>query len=414
MRINKMKHIPIIVSTDNNYKCLLVMLTSLLTHRRRDTYYEVYVFVDKDFLPESKEDLLDFASDYREVCDIRFVLVGEAFKEAQIHIKGITMPTFYRLLAPQLLKEDRCIYLDTDTLVLDDLSQMLDLLNEEHYIAGVKAIAYIIDNKNDPAYCKQAMLPDICQYINAGVLVMNLKKMREDNLVERFLELVPMHMRGQDQDIINSVCYGKITFLPFSWNVMTKYSDWKIEDYEKVFSKEEICEAWNNPKIIHYANPFGKPWKDLECAMGDLWWETCRRSPAWEYYYHELQSLVFIKALYQNKKNAEYRKGVGSPFSLSFPRDYVIYGAGKRAADVVTYLRGNNIEPCYILVSDKRNLKTAIQDIDIFELSEKKDDLHDKTIVVATREALQKEIIQSLFYVEYKELIPISDGWMNS
>ena len=113
---------------------------------------------------------------------------------------------------------------------------------------------------------------------------MNLAKMRRDNLVDSFLELVSCGYQCPDQDIINSVCYGKLLFLPFSYNVMTKYANWRYEDYPQEFTLEELQDAWSAPAIIHYADRV-KPWNDPSCAMGDYWWNVCKTSKLWDYFY---------------------------------------------------------------------------------------------------------------------------------
>ncbi|MDR0618122.1 MAG: hypothetical protein LBG23_05145 [Endomicrobium sp.] len=73
-------------------------------------------------------------------------------------------------------------------------------------------------------------------YINAGVLLLNLKNLRADNVNKSWINLAekesfPFH----DQDIINLTCKGKIVFLPPEYNFAT-----------------------DNAKIIHFAN--NKPW----------------------------------------------------------------------------------------------------------------------------------------------------------
>ena len=70
------------------------------------------------------------------------------------------------------------------------------------------------------------------------------------------------------------------------------------------------------------------------------------------------------------------------------------------------------IIPEYIVVSDKNNNPSEIQNIEIREISEVCNNLHNRTIIIAVRENLHKEIISSLQQFDYGELLPVSDQFM--
>ena len=92
------------------------------------------------------------------------------------------------------------------------------------------------------------------EYINAGVLLLNLEKMRECNTQSKFLELVSKNYHHMDQDIINVACEGKILFLDSIYN---SFSFLKI----------------NNPSIIHFAGGNDcRPWRNTMAKYSDEWW----------------------------------------------------------------------------------------------------------------------------------------------
>ncbi|MCH5249284.1 MAG: glycosyltransferase family 8 protein [Lachnospiraceae bacterium] len=407
-----MRHIPVVFATDNNYKFFLITLTSLVSHAASDTFYDIYILVDNDFLAESEQEIREYLKNKSHNCDLKFINVGNIFNDVTMQLKTVTRPTFFRLLAPQLLSEDRCIYLDTDVVVLADLQELYDFSLADNYVAGVKAPGYILMSFKEE-YCKQALLPDLDQYINAGVLLMNLDKMRQDEVVVQFLNRLPMNMEFQDQDIINSVCYGKIKFLQFKYNVMSKYAHWSVKDYNGIYSETELRSAWNEPKIIHYADRF-KPWKNLNCALGEFWWDICKRTSLWEYFYNNLQNEFFSKAIYQSPGSTITTKKVAKLFDIAFDRKYVIYGAKDKARDLVAYMIEKEINIEFIVVSEMTDNPLEIEGIKVIDLLEAQDKMYDKTILIATRERFHTDIISNLLKYKYKECIPISDEWKAS
>ena len=395
-----MRHIPVAFATDNNYQIALIAIESLLTHAKPDTYYNIYILVDSTFLRESEEEMRNYVNKLGVDCGFTFLQVGNQFEHVTMRIESITRPTYFRLLLPDLLGEDKCIYLDTDVIVLDDLQELYDIDMADRYVAGVKAPAYILwaeHSKKD--YCRQASLPDMDQYINAGVLVMNLLQMRIDGIVKRFMEKIHLNMRSQDQDIINCVCYGKICFLPFKYNVMTKYADWQIESYQGMYTERELTEVWSNPCIIHYADRI-KPWNNLNCALGEVWWDICKKSFLWSYFYEKLQDLFFVKAIHQQSEWS-IKPSLSS-------KKYIVYGAGPRAKRVVWYLLEKGIVPEFIVVSSKDKNPDTIEDIPVYALDEVKDILSDKIILIAVKEKFQLEVISNIVQYSFKTYVLIS------
>ena len=166
--------------------------------------------------------------------------------------KHITTSACYRLFAPFLLPDiDKIIYLDSDLIVLDDIKKLWEF--EPEYIAGVQ----------DPMFIKQATKNDLKHlYINSGVMVMNLKNLRQINWLDRIkaTQCGLYNLSLLDQDIINIALSDEIEHLPLEWNV-----------YAKIYP-ETTCamiKARQNPKIIHWCGK-EKPWND-DVWMQDEW-----------------------------------------------------------------------------------------------------------------------------------------------
>ncbi|MCI8400771.1 MAG: glycosyltransferase family 8 protein [Lachnospiraceae bacterium] len=404
-------HIRIAYATANDYEYTVVSMYSVLKHADLKTVFDFYILVDNDFCGRSRDCLRKCLEPYKDRCHIIFLNVGDIFNNVQLKIDFINRPTYFRLLLPDLLPEDRCIYLDSDTIVCTGLEELFEVEMKKNYIAGVKAPWYVLKAPKE-SYCRQALLPDLRQYVNAGVLVMNLKQMREDHVVKKFLELLPLNMDSQDQDILNSVCYNKIHFLACKYNVMTKYAMWKVPDYDGLFSEKELKDAWNNPGIIHYADR-EKPWRNLSCAMAAYWWNICRNSAVWNLFLTRMSEFFFNRAIYCTdvKKGDISTNSAFALFDLAYKKNIVIYGAGNRAVKLIQYLRGRGVVPEYILVSDKTKNPHTLEGIQVNEPNDITEEWKDKTIVIATLEKYHQEIISDLLSYEFKEMIPLNDLW---
>ena len=110
-------------------------------------------------------------------------------------------------------------------------------------------------------------------YVNAGVLVFNLKAMRDYDLVKAFMDRVPMKYPYQDQDILNAVCFEHIQFADRKYNVCPLNG--LTPDSERNLTKSEIeviNSAYKSPAIVHYAQP-QKPWLSRSFPMASYWWK---------------------------------------------------------------------------------------------------------------------------------------------
>lgn len=272
--INTKLIIPVILSADNNYaKYMYITMLSMLKNADKSTSYNFYLLVPSSYSKKNEELFIKLRNEYQ--CCIHFIDMKNAFSTLTMHIPHITSPTYYRLLAADILPQeyDKCIYLDCDICVCKDLGELYNIDMENNYIAGVRAAGYYFD---ETANCKRLNLSSMKQYINAGVLLMNLKQIRKDNLTKKLVALSYNNFSSQDQDVINVACYNKIITLPLRYNVMTKYNglfDNKNSDYNKlkdVYGVEEINYATKYPVIIHYADKI-KPWQNKKSILANIW-----------------------------------------------------------------------------------------------------------------------------------------------
>ncbi|ADL35136.1 glycosyl transferase GT8 family [Butyrivibrio proteoclasticus B316] len=267
-------------SSDENFIVpTYVAMHSLMHFADKRFDYIIYLLTPSN-LPIEQIDLIKSLESIFDNLEIRIIDMGSAFSESTIVLKHTSIPTMYRLLLAELLPEyDRCIYVDGDTIVCRDLSNLFTVDMDNNYIGAVRDIEAA---KYITGFDYRSRRPDTTGYINAGVLLMNLRKIREDNLIRDFLELSKEKLIFADQDILNIACKDKILFLELKYNALVKYRflNYKEDRYAgfitKYFSVDEIHEAIDNPVIIHYAQPV-KPWHTPYVYKGEYWFDYVKR-----------------------------------------------------------------------------------------------------------------------------------------
>ena len=264
----------------------LVSMISILENSSRYTFYIFYLLVEKNlFNKQNKKKFIHLEERYNR-CKINiFELTSENLSNARIDRYPIS--TYFRLLLPKLIPEvNRIIYLDGDTLVFKDLTKMINLEMNNNIILGFVDDSY----KNAEKYGIKTY-----KYITAGVLLMNLQKMRKENILQKFVDFIEKNKKNliqEDQTVINIVLHGRIGLLPPKfgiWDFKNKKKILNHNHYKKknlgiqAYNDREILKGWRHPSIIHFV--FGKPWKKVfkkNAFFNKKWWEYAKKSDEFE------------------------------------------------------------------------------------------------------------------------------------
>ena len=275
-------------STDNGYIYpTLVSMTSLVINAGNNTFYNIYVLVSPDFTEYNEKILTSFEKNNTEHCKIHIINMGNKYEGKDTNIR-IPTAAYYRLDLHNLLPDvDRIIYMDGDTAVFQDLSELIFLDMKGNYILG------FLDNRPDALRkykIKNAVV--LC----SGVLLMDLSALRKNNITEKFNEFLEANLGNieqHDQTTINVVCQEKISTLPPKygmWNFRT-FEDFKSLNYKYPYwiryNKKELSLAYEHPGILHYV--IGKPFHKFQHKYYyDEWWEYARKTD----YYDEICNYV--------------------------------------------------------------------------------------------------------------------------
>ena len=303
--------IPVVMAADENYVIpLSVAIASILCNAKPQTKYDIHLLVPNEFSAVSKMLLQRYEQIYPG-CKINFLVVKDLFDDVQMSISHITKVTYYRLLIPSLLPQyDKCIYLDADLVVNTDLSGFYRTNIADFYLAGVKAAGYMYPAWKIDFETTRLNLPSVDRYINAGVLLMNLKRMRNEGLQEVFLELAQKQLQSQDQDVLNIACYNNIKIMPPVYNLMNKYvrsekGKYSFNDTGKyAYPQVEQTSALARPHIVHFADK-QKPWNNPNCILGEHWWKYVPYSTFYFEQLHLATAHKNIETLRQAQQNLQ-------------------------------------------------------------------------------------------------------------
>lgn len=175
-----------------------------------------------------------------------------------------TLTIYFRLFIPEMFPQyDKGIYIDSDVVLTDDIAKLFDKDIGDNYIGACRDLS-IADVPPLVAYTENAVGAGKGEYINSGVLLMNLEKMRENDFEGHFLNLLNTYhfdTIAPDQDYINAMCKGKIYYLGEEWDAMPNDARPPLE----------------RTSLIHY-NLFSKPWCYDGVQYGDVFWEYAQDS----------------------------------------------------------------------------------------------------------------------------------------
>ena len=263
---------PVFLAGDANYAPYIgTCLYSILENSA--ARYVFYLLVPPEFDQSGKRSLQKLTRLYPN-CRLKFINMGGHFKQIKLKIAHITYPTYYRLLIAELFPElDKCIYLDADMIACGDLGELYAQNIDGCYLGAVKT-PYVYLDRGGPAFLRSIGLQRCQTYFNAGVLLLNLKKIREDNLTAVFQKLIARRLPTQDQDILNIACGDKVKLLDYKYNCKPKYLTERKKLYP-LFGRRMIEEAYRRPVLIHYSNKI-KPW---QTPLTAYFWLSASRSP---------------------------------------------------------------------------------------------------------------------------------------
>lgn len=299
----------IIYSSDDNYvRHVGVAITSLYDHNQDAPELNVFL-IDNNISAENREKLNGISEKFGR--RITYIPFGE-YKDKLVLNNQHELPisSYARLFVSEMLPEnvDRVLYLDCDTVVCDSLKPLFEMDMQNKAIGGVEDVASCL-------FQSETDSTEPYRYICAGVLLINLKKWRQINALQKMLDYLNDRngvVRHHDQTILNGIFGNDCCHLHPRYNAMTptfimSYSNLKsyFKLWDKYYSQQEVRESIRNPAIIHFTSAnLGRPWENSKHPKAKIYQNYWKNSPwkdaPWGTFKPYNKKQYFIYQLYQH------------------------------------------------------------------------------------------------------------------
>ena len=221
---------------------LLISIKTLISRNRGNN---IIIYIIHNYKTINKSQLLNIYENinfiYYENNDINFYVNSRLPKLV-----------YYRLFLAEILPLNikKCLYLDADTIILSNLTKLYNTDLSDYVYGGVLDL-------------NVKYLTEEYRYINSGVLLINLDKIRKNDIIKDYKTFINNNsvLDQHDQTIINSVNKNQIKYFPLEYNVNNSicFSPMSIHLMYELMKKQhfevsasDVFESFYRPKIIHF------------------------------------------------------------------------------------------------------------------------------------------------------------------
>ena len=232
--------------------------------------------------------------------------------------------TYYRLFIADMHPElDKAIYIDSDTVVQGDISELFATDLKDRYLAAChEQVMVQVDEFG--TYVEKCIGVSRYNFFNCGVLLINCKEWRQHLVLNRFMGLLHQYdfVITQDEDYLNLICKDHVLFIDQKWNVETMF--------ELPCAKEDVG-------IFHYIM-FEKPWHYKDSPFSDIYFKYASKTAVYEDILSELEA-------YSPENRIKDKKGYENLVALAEKESYNennylnFINKKKRAADRVAIVK---------------------------------------------------------------------------
>jgi lipopolysaccharide biosynthesis glycosyltransferase len=232
-------------------------LVSIFSLFKTNPYPPMKVYILSDNINKEQlkvlDNLLDYFGEGYEVIYIDMEKMYNTFIPSQINVDNrFSRYTLYRLFIPYLCKEDRILYYDGDALICNDISDFFNISFKDKWLLGVEDIGLQF------GYKESIGLSNMDNYINAGVAMLRMDKIRESKMADLWIKeantfFYPCH----DQDIWAISLQGLIDYVDLKYNV-------SLSTGIEIDKSQIVC--------CHYAG-IKNPWVE-GLPFSELWYQV--------------------------------------------------------------------------------------------------------------------------------------------
>lgn len=275
-----MNTINVVLICDDNYVLpTVVAMTSIRENIHPSRELIFYVLCDN--IKKQNESIL------REIeCgNIRVIIKkvdSSRYKGLEKSYSSVSKSSLLKFSIPNEISEDKALYIDGDIIAQKDISSLYDLDISDNYAAVVR------DGPKPPKVPggKEHAYYGNPDYFNSGVMLLNLKKLRTENITDKLIDFrLNQYNYFMDQDAFNKVFGNNVIQIGVENDFMLHlisyrnetYSLKQLIDFYNLKEYKTIDELLDNVVIFHYT--FDKPWKYYDIVGASLWYHYFKKSP---------------------------------------------------------------------------------------------------------------------------------------
>ena len=259
------KEVPIFFAVDDEYIPFLgVTIQSIIDNSSKDYLYAIKILYTK-ISDNNIKRIKKLEQDNLKIEFVDLTYYIDRIKDKLYTRDYYSKSTYFRLFLPNLYPQyDKVLYLDSDLVVLDDVAKLYDI-NIKNCLVGAATEETVSLTPELRDYAERVIgVSYYKHYFNAGVLIMNLKELREFGFQEKFLYLLEKNIYSvaQDQDYLNRMCKGRVKYINPMWN-------------KSPIPRKNI--NINSIKLIHYTLA-RKPWHNDSVIYSEHFWKYAKKT----------------------------------------------------------------------------------------------------------------------------------------
>ena len=249
-----MNKINIAFICDNNYALpARTAVNSIIKNKNADSFINIYI-IGVELSAENITHFQKFSDK-----DVRIQLIEKAniYQNVGLGHIYVSKAALFKFALADIIPEDKVLYLDDDIVVEQSLTDFYNTDISQYYAAVISDLFAEKWGDNKRLNHKK--------YFNSGVMLLNLKKLREDDIPAKLQKKKKNATEDKymDQDALNKVFAENVKFMPIQFNYLNAYD----ETNTSIF-KENIL----NIVVRHYASyAHLKPWNNINATNSELW-----------------------------------------------------------------------------------------------------------------------------------------------
>ena len=260
--------IPIFYACDDAFvKFTIVSLYSIIQNASKDYHYLIHI-LHTEISEEMKQKVYKLAN---ENFEIKFVDVTNYLKSISDKLPlrdYYSKTTYYRLFIAEMFTEyTKAIYIDSDTVVQGDISELYLIDIKDAYVGACHEQAMIqVDEFG--TYVEKVVGVSRYNFFNAGLIVINCEEFRLHFVLDKFIDYLHYYtfVVTQDEDYLNLICKDHVYWIDQRWNTEV-YCD--------------ISYPIEQANLLHYIMT-AKPWHYEDCRHGDIFWKYARETEVYD------------------------------------------------------------------------------------------------------------------------------------